>query len=67
MITLNGKVTKVMPPGRAFIAIPHISGMDSVIEVDDNRLEAGMKVLITIEPIKVRAAGIARLIPSVSY
>lgn len=64
MIHLKGRVSKVMPNGIAIITIPTDYGMDNIIEVDDDRLEAGMRVLITIEPVKVRAAGLGRLIPS---
>lgn len=67
MITLKGKVTKVMPNGIALITVPTDYGMDNIIEVDDDRLEAGMAVMITIEPIKVRAVGIGKLMPSMSY
>lgn len=64
MIELNGRVAKV-DGERCLITIPNDTSISDVIQVYTDKLAPGQPVRITIEPIKVKAAGVGRLIAAV--
>jgi hypothetical protein len=64
MIMLKGRVSKVTGDGVCLILIPNDTSIPDMLQVYSDKLEPGMPVSITIEPIKVRSAGAGFLSPA---
>jgi hypothetical protein len=57
MIYLKGRVHKIADGNLCLIAIPNDTNIHDIIQVYSDKLEVGMPVAITIEPLKVRSVG----------